>query len=179
MSRIGKKPIEIPDGVKVNIDQGKISVTGPKGTLERLIPQGVSLEMNEATLKVIRPDDARRSRAQQGLLRALVANMVTGVSKGFERGLLINGVGYRAEKTGSKITFHLGFSHKVEMEIPSQLDIVIAKPTEIMVKGIDRELVGQVAAKIRSLRKADPYKAKGITYQGEKILRKAGKKAIG
>lgn len=179
MSRIGKKPIEIPDGVTVKVGDETVTVSGPKGTLERPRLAGIGLELSENKLQVTREKDDRDGRAKQGLLRALLANMVTGVSKGFERALEINGVGYRAEKSGNGITMFLGFSHKVDLKIPEGIEVVIDKPTHMVVKGIDREKVGQVAAKIRSLRRPDPYKAKGITYEGERILRKVGKKAIG
>jgi len=179
VSRIGKKPIEIPDGVTVKISKGLISVSGPKGSLERKLLKDMQVEQSEGKLFVRRPDDDRRSRAQQGLLRALIANMVTGVDKGFEKALEISGVGYRAEMTGKNVTFHLGYSHKIDVPIPDKIEVVVDKPTHVIVRGVDRELVGQVAAKIRSLRKPDPYKVKGITYEGERILKKAGKKAIG
>ena len=179
VSRIGKKPIEVPDGVTVTVGEKTVTVKGPKGKLERLLLAGIQLKLSENNLQVIREKDDRDSRAKQGLLRALVANMVTGVSKGFERALVISGVGYRAEKTGNDITMFLGFSHKVEVTIPDGIEVLIDKPTHLVVKGIDREKVGQVAAKIRSLRRPDPYKAKGIIYEGERILRKVGKKAIG
>jgi large subunit ribosomal protein L6 len=178
VSRIGKKPIEIPDGVTVNVGEETVAVKGPKGTLEKRLLAGIQLQLSENKLQVTREKDDRDGRSKQGLLRALIANMVTGVSKGFERGLEISGVGYRAEKTGDAVTLFLGFSHKVEIKIPEGIEIVIDKPTHVVVKGIDREKVGQVAAKIRSLRRPDPYKAKGIIYEGERILRKVGKKAI-
>jgi len=178
VSRIGKKPIDVPDGVKVSIQGSKVSVVGPKGTLEREVLPGVSVKMEEGKVVVSRLADDRHSRAKQGLIRSLVANMVTGVDKGFERALLISGVGYRAEMSGKKVVFHLGYSHKIEVPIPEKIEVIVNPPTRVLVKGIDREAVGQLAAKIRSLRKPDPYKAKGITYEGERILRKAGKKTI-
>ena len=178
MSRIGKKPIDVPDGVKVSVQGNKISVVGPKGSLERQVLSGVSVDLEDGKVIVRRLADDRRSRAKQGLIRALVANMVTGVDKGFERALLISGVGYRAEMSGKNVVFHLGYSHKIEISIPEKIEVVVDPATRVLVKGIDREAVGLLAAKIRSLRKPDPYKAKGITYEGERILRKAGKKTI-
>lgn len=179
MSRIGKKPIDIPDGVKVSVQGSQVSVVGPKGTLSRQVLSGVSVDLKDGKIFIRRSGDDRRSRAKQGLIRALVANMVTGVDKGFERALLISGVGYRAEMSGKNVVFHLGYSHKIEVQIPDKIEVIVDPPTRVLVKGIDREAVGQLAAKIRSLRKPDPYKAKGITYEGERILRKAGKKTIG
>jgi large subunit ribosomal protein L6 len=179
VSRIGKKPIEIPSGVTVNIDGSMITVKGPKGVLERSILSGVSVEMEDGKVHVRRPADDRRSRSKQGLLRSLIANMVTGVDKGFERALEINGVGYKAELQGKSVVLYLGYSHKIEVAIPDQIEVQVEKATRVVVRGVDREVVGQVAAKIRALKKPDPYKAKGITYEGERILRKAGKKAIG
>jgi len=178
VSRIGKKPIDVPDGVKVSVQGSKISVVGPKGSLERQVIPGVSVDVEDGKVIVRRLEDDRRGRAKQGLIRALVANMVTGVNKGFERALLISGVGYRAEMNGNKVVFHLGYSHKIEIPIPEKIEVIVNPPTRVLVKGIDCEAVGQLAAKIRSLRKPDPYKAKGITYEGERILRKAGKKTI-
>jgi large subunit ribosomal protein L6 len=179
VSRIGKKPIDVPDGVKIAVQGSQVSVEGPKGKLTQGLVPGITVAVEENKILVKRPDNHRQSRANQGLIRALLANMVAGVSKGFERILEISGVGYRAETSGKKLTMVLGYSHKVEIDIPDGLDVSVDKNTRITVRGTDRQLVGQVAAKIRSARNPDPYKAKGITYEGERILRKAGKKAVG
>lgn len=179
MSRIGKKPIVIPQGVKVSVGDQQVSVEGPKGSLSRGIVPGITVAVEDAAVVVRRPDNQRQSRAKQGLMRALIANMVKGVDKGFERALEISGVGYRAETSGDKIVLHLGYSHLVELPIPSGIEIQVEKNTKVVVRGIDNQLVGQVASKIRDARRPDPYKAKGVTYEGERILRKAGKKAVG
>lgn len=179
MSRIGKKPIVIPDGVKVAVANNLVSAEGPQGKLEQGIIPGISVAVEEGKIFVRRGDNQRQSRAKQGLVRALVANMVRGVHQGFEKVLSISGVGYRAEISGKTLTLHLGFSHRVEFAIPEGVAVTIDKNTRISVKGIERQTVGQFAAQIRATRDPDPYKAKGITYEGERILRKAGKKAIG
>ena len=164
MSRIGKLPIEIPNGVEVQIDGQTISIKGPKGSLERTLASVVTIEQEGAVLRVIRPDDSKSSRAQQGLIRSLVANMVTGVSDGYRRELEINGVGYRAERLGPFIRFELGYSHPIFYELPEGVDADV-KQTAITLTSIDKELVGQVAAQIRKLRKPEPYKGKGIKYK--------------
>ena len=174
MSRIGKLPIEIPNGVEVQIDGQTISIKGPKGSLERTLASVVTIEQEGAVLRVIRPDDSKSSRAQQGLIRSLVANMVTGVSDGYRRELEINGVGYRAERLGPFIRFELGYSHPIFYELPEGVDADV-KQTAITLTSIDKELVGQVAAQIRKLRKPEPYKGKGIKYKEEVLLRKVGK----
>ena len=174
MSRIGKLPIEIPNGVEVQIDGQTISIKGPKGSLERTLASVVTIEQDGAVLRVIRPDDSKSSRAQQGLIRSLVANMVTGVSDGYRRELEINGVGYRAERLGPFIRFELGYSHPIFYELPEGVDADV-KQTAITLTSIDKELVGQVAAQIRKLRKPEPYKGKGIKYKEEVLLRKVGK----
>ena len=174
MSRIGKLPIEIPNGVEVQIDGQTISIKGPKGSLERTLASVVTIEQDGAVLRVIRPDDSKSSRAQQGLIRSLVANMVTGVSDGYRRELEINGVGYRAERLGPFIRFELGYSHPIFYELPEGDDADV-KQTAITLTSIDKELVGQVAAQIRKLRKPEPYKGKGIKYKEEVLLRKVGK----
>ncbi len=178
MSRIGKKPIVLPDGVKASLEADRIVIEGPKGKLERRVVNGISVEIESHTIAVRRQDDRRQSRANHGLMRALVSNMVHGVHQGYEKVLEISGVGYRAEKTGDKLVLHLGYSHKVEIEIPKVVEVVVEKPTRMVIKSIDRHQVGQVAANIRATKKPDPYKLKGITYEGEKILQKAGKKAV-
>ncbi len=174
MSRIGKQPIAIPTGVDVKINGNDITVKGPKGTLNRTLSSVVSVVLEGKEINVVRPDDSRPARAHQGLVRSLVANMVTGVSTGYQRDLEINGVGYRAEKRKRFIRFDLGYSHPIFLELPDSVEANVTQ-TAVSLLSIDKELVGQVAAKIRSLRKPEPYKGKGIKYKEEKILRKAGK----
>ena len=175
MSRIGKQPIEIPSGVKVSINDQSVSVTGPKGTLSRIILDTVSLDLNDKFLTVSRVDDSINARAAHGLSRTLLSNMVTGVTKGFERALEINGVGYRAEVKGDVLNLSLGYSHPINFQLPNGITVDVDKMTKLLVKGIDKELVGQTAAKIRQFRSPEPYKGKGVKYADEKILRKAGK----
>jgi large subunit ribosomal protein L6 len=175
MSRIGKLPIEIPQGVKINISDAVISVTGPKGALSRKLMEGVQIEQTEKTLSVRREDDSIKSRSIHGLTRTLINNMVTGVTKGFETALEINGVGYRAEAKGDVLNLTLGYSHPINFQLPKGIVVEVEKMTKVLVKGIDKELVGQTAAKIRSFRGPEPYKGKGIRYANEAILRKAGK----
>ena len=176
MSRIGKQPITIPGGVDVSLDGQHVTVKGPKGTLEHDVPETITVSLDGDTLLVTRPDDERQNRALHGLTRSLVANMVTGVSDGFSRDLEIVGVGYRAEAQGpSSLRLALGYSHPVLVQAPDGITFDVPTPTRIVVKGIDKEKVGQTAADIRALRKPEPYKGKGVKYAGEKILRKAGK----
>ena len=175
MSRIGKLPIEIPKGVKITHKDSFIQVEGPKGTLSRNLMDGVTLEMTDSSIVVSRVDDAIKSRSAHGLTRTLVNNMVTGVTKGFERALEISGVGYRAEIKGEILNLSLGYSHPINFQLPKGISVEVDKMTKVLVKGIDKELVGQVSAKIRSFRGPEPYKGKGIRYAGENILRKAGK----
>jgi len=175
MSRIGKQPIEIPSGVKVLIDNQCVSVTGPKGTLSRTILDNVTLDLNDKFLTVSRVDDSINARAAHGLSRTLLSNMVTGVTKGFERALEINGVGYRAEVKGDVLNLSLGYSHPINFQLPKGITVDVDKMTKLLVKGIDKELVGQTAAKIREFRSPEPYKGKGVKYADETILRKAGK----
>ena len=176
MSRIGKQPIPIPSGVDVAIDGRHVSVKGPKGALEHELPETIALARDGDVLVVTRPDDERQNRALHGLTRSLLANMVTGVSQGFSRELEIVGVGYRATAAGpSKIDLALGFSHPVSVDAPEGITFEVPSPTRILVKGIDKEKVGQVAADIRKIRKPEPYKGKGVRYAGEHIQRKAGK----
>ena len=178
MSRIGKKPITIPTGVDVTIDGGRVVVKGPNGTLEHEAPESISIARDGDELFVTRPDDERENRALHGLTRSLVANMVTGVSSGFTRDLEIVGVGYRATAQGpNRIELQLGFSHPVHFDAPEGITFEVPVPTRIIVKGIDKEKVGQVAADIRKLRKPEPYKGKWIRYSDERVLRKAGKSA--
>jgi large subunit ribosomal protein L6 len=175
MSRIGKLPIAIPAGVKVIYNMPEIRVEGPKGKLSRIIMDGVSVEVADSQVNVGRADDSNKSRAAHGLTRTLINNMVTGVSKGFETALEINGVGYRAEVKGNVLNLALGFSHPVNFELPAGISVEVEKMTKLKVLGIDKELVGQTAAKIRAFRGPEPYKGKGIKYADETILRKAGK----
>ena len=183
MSRIGKTPIPVPGGVDVTITAATVGapgagvvVKGPKGTLSRTIPGGITIRMDDQQLLVERPDDERDSRALHGLSRSLVNNMVVGVTDGFAKELEIIGVGYRAEATTpTKLRMALGFSHPVLIDAPEGITFECPAPGRVVVKGIDKELVGQVAANIRSMRKPEPYKGKGVRYLGEKVVRKAGK----
>ena len=175
MSRIGKAPIAIPSGVDVTISGQHVTVKGPKGTLSRTIPGEIVVRKEESTLLVERPNDERQNRSLHGLSRTLVSNMVIGVTEGFAKELEIVGVGYRAEAQGANLRLALGFSHPVNVPAPDGITFEIPVQTRVIVKGIDKELVGQVAANIRSIRKPEPYKGKGVRYAGERILRKAGK----
>ncbi len=175
MSRIGKAPIEIPSGVDVTITGQHVTVKGPKGTLSRVIPGEIIVRKEDTTLLVERPNDERQNRSLHGLSRTLVSNMVIGVTDGFTKELEIVGVGYRAEAQGANLRLALGFSHPVNVPAPDGITFEIPVQTRIIIKGIDKELVGQVAANIRSIRKPEPYKGKGVRYAGERILRKAGK----
>lgn len=175
MSRIGKLPVQIPDGVTVDIKDGFITVKGPKGSLEQEYDSAIQLEVKDNQLHVTRPNDLKRNRALHGLYRALIQNMVTGVSQGYEKKLQIVGVGYRASKDGKKLNLQLGFSHPVVMEDPEGITVEVPTQTEIIVKGIDKQLVGNHAAKIRAWREPEPYKGKGVRYVGEKVRRKEGK----
>jgi len=175
MSRIGRMPIPLPDGVEVTQDGSHLRVKGPLGTLERTIHPEMKLEREDGTLRVVRPTDEPRHRALHGLTRTLVNNMVTGVATGFTKNLEINGVGYRAQLQGTKLVLALGYSHPVEIDPPTGIEFRVETPTRLGVFGADKELVGQTAAYIRSRRKPEPYKGKGIRYAGEQILRKAGK----
>jgi large subunit ribosomal protein L6 len=178
MSRIGKKPITVPSGVDVTVTGSHVTVKGPKGTLEHDLPDSIGIERDGDDLNVTRINDERQNRALHGLTRSLVANMVTGVSNGFERDLEIVGVGYRAQAQGpSKIELQLGFSHPVTVDAPDGITFEVPAPTKITVRGIDKQQVGQIAADIRKLRKPEPYKGKGVRYAGERVLRKAGKSA--
>ncbi|MEB3271682.1 MAG: 50S ribosomal protein L6 [Synechococcus sp.] len=175
MSRIGKAPIPIPDTVSVSLDGLAVTVRGPKGELSRTLPDGVMISQEGSTL-VVRPStDSRRSRERHGLSRTLVANMVEGVSKGFSRKLEIVGVGYRASVQGTKLVVSAGYSHPVEMIPPAGITFSVENNTNVFVSGADKELVGNEAAKVRAIRPPEPYKGKGIKYEGERILRKAGK----
>lgn len=175
MSRIGRKPVPIPDKVKIDIKEGTVVVTGPKGTVSSLIPPGIKWEKNDKELVAVRGGDSGPERAFHGLARALVANAVKGVTDGFSRELEIHGVGYRAEQKKNSVVFTLGFAHPVEYPLPPGITVTVDKQTRLVVSGVDRQLVGQVAANIRSLKKPDPYKQKGIRYTGEVLKKKAGK----
>ncbi len=176
MSRIGKAPIAVPGGVDVSVTDGIVTVKGPNGTLSRDVPGAITLRQEGTEIFVERPDDARENRSLHGLTRTLVANMVTGVTAGFTKTLEIVGVGYRAEaQSPTTLRLALGFSHPVIIEAPAGVTFEVPIQTRIIVKGIDKEKVGQVAANIRSIRKPEPYKGKGVRYAGEKVLRKAGK----
>jgi large subunit ribosomal protein L6 len=178
MSRIGRSPIAIPSGVTISLNDRNILVKGSKGTLTRELPGMITVREEGSTLLVERPNDERSSKALHGLTRTLVSNMVTGVSGGFTKELEIQGVGYRAVAQGSKkLDLSLGFSHQVIVEAPEGIEFEVPTPTRIIIKGIDKELVGQVAANIRKIRKPEPYKGKGVRYQGEIVRRKAGKAA--
>ncbi len=176
MSRIGKAPITVPAGVDVTVDGRTISVKGPKGTLERQIPGTITISQDGDTLTVERPNDENKVKAMHGLTRSLVNNMVIGVTEGFKKNLEIVGVGYRAEAQGpSALRLNLGFSHPVDVKAPEGITFEVPAQTQVIVTGIDKEVVGQVAADIRSIRKPEPYKGKGVRYAGERVLRKAGK----
>jgi large subunit ribosomal protein L6 len=178
MSRVGRSPIPVPSGVDVAISGQHVTVKGPQGSLDRDIPGEITLRQDDGTLLVERPNDERQNRALHGLVRALVNNMVVGVTAGFSKELEIVGVGYRATAQGpNKIELALGFSHPVVVDAPQGISFEVPVPTRIIVKGIDKELVGQVAANIRKIRKPEPYKGKGVRYAGEYVMRKAGKAA--
>lgn len=175
MSRIGRMPIEVPAGVTVDYKDNTMTVKGPKGELTRTFHPDINIAVEGNTITVTRPSDVKEHRSLHGLTRALVANMVTGVSEGFTKTLEITGVGYRAAKQGNKLALTLGFSHPVEMEAPAGITIDVPAPNKIVVTGADKEVVGSVAADIRKWREPEPYKGKGIRYEGEVVRRKAGK----
>ncbi|MFF5986323.1 50S ribosomal protein L6 [Prauserella flavalba] len=176
MSRIGKLPITVPSGVEVTIDGQLVKVKGPKGTLEHTVPEPITVERGEdGVLSVKRPDDERESRALHGLTRTLVNNLVVGVTDGYEKKMEIHGVGYRVQAKGSDLEFALGYSHPVLIKAPEGITFKVESPTRFSVSGIDKQKVGQTAAVIRKLRRPDPYKGKGLRYEGERIRRKVGK----
>ncbi|MDP9465656.1 MAG: 50S ribosomal protein L6 [Actinomycetota bacterium] len=176
MSRIGRLPIPVPAGVEVTLDGQAVTVKGPKGTLSHTVPAPITIERAEdGTLLVSRPDDERESRSLHGLTRSLVANMVTGVTDGYAKGMEIRGVGYRVAARGSDLEFALGYSHPVPVAAPEGISFEVQSPTRFVVRGIDKQKVGEVAANIRKLRKPDPYKGKGVRYEGEQIKLKVGK----
>ncbi|HHW18371.1 MAG TPA: 50S ribosomal protein L6 [Firmicutes bacterium] len=177
MSRIGTKPIKIPKGVTVTLEGNTITVKGPKGTLKRALHPDMKVEIEGDELRVKRPTDERLHRALHGLTRTLISNMITGVTEGYEKALEMSGVGYRASKTGDKVVLNLGFAKPCEIVPPSGIQIEVPTPTSLVIRGIDKELVGQVAANIRKLRPPEPYQGTGIKYVGEKIRRKVAKSA--
>jgi large subunit ribosomal protein L6 len=177
MSRIGRKPVAVPDAVTVDIAPGNIAVKGPKGELSQFYSQDMAVSQEDGTIVVTRPTDRGEHRALHGLTRSLIANMVEGVTTGFEKRLEIQGVGYRAALKGKNLELALGYSHPVSIAAPEGIEFEVPQPTEIIVRGIDKQLVGQVAADIRKRRKPEPYKGKGIRYRDEQVLRKVGKRA--
>ena len=177
MSRIGQSPIAVPSGVEITLDESRVIVKGSKGSLEQSIPESITITQEGDTVLVARIDDARESRSLHGLMRSLVANMVQGVTDGFTKELEIIGVGYRAAVKGSGLELQLGFSHPVLFDAPTGITFATPQPTRITITGFDKQLVGQVAADIRKLRKPEPYKGKGIRYVDERVLRKSGQSA--
>ena len=177
MSRIGKRPIEVPAGVIVSIDPGRVTVSGPKGELRQQVPQRMQIAQEEGTITVSRPTDRGDDRALHGLTRTLVANMVEGVTNGFEKRLEIQGVGYRATLAGTNLELQVGYSHTVRIVPREGISFEVPIPTQIVVRGIDKQIVGQTAAEIRKVRPPEPYKGKGIRYEGEFVRRKVGKRA--
>lgn len=175
MSRIGKKPITLPAGVTIDVNGNRVTVKGPKGTLSRTIPADISVQIEGTTVTLVRPTEETRHKSLHGLSRTLVSNMVDGVTKGYEKVLEIQGVGYKAESRPTGLNLVVGLSHQVAIKAPQGITFALTSPTLVKVQGIDKELVGQVAAEIRSVRPPEPYKGKGIRYQGEHVRRKAGK----
>ncbi len=175
MSRVGKLPITIPSGVDIDVAGSHIKVKGPKGTLERELTPVLSVVTQDDQLRVVRPNEEKRSRELHGLTRTLISNMVVGVTEGYTRKLEIVGVGYRAQLVGKKLQLNLGYSHPIEIDPPEGIAFEVETPTKVAVTGIDKELVGQIAAKVRNTRKPEPYKGKGVRYAGEVVRRKAGK----
>ena len=175
MSRIGRQPIPVPAGVTAKVDGSDITVTGPKGTLSLTVADPIVVSEEDGTLVVTRPDDERASRALHGLTRTLVSNMVTGVTQGYEKGLEIVGTGYSVAAKGTDLEFQLGFSHPVLVKAPDGITFQVESPVKFKVQGIDKQKVGEVAANIRKIRKPEPYKGKGVRYEGEVVRRKAGK----
>ena len=175
MSRIGRLPIELASGVKVNISGDRVEVQGPKGTLAHSLPRGITAQIEERQMRIQRKNDSKRQRALHGLARALLANAVRGVTTGFTRNLEIHGVGYRAELAGKKLKFSLGYSHPIEFPLPEGISVTVERNTRLSISGCDRQQVGQIAADIRALRPPDVYKLKGIRYENETLRKKAGK----
>jgi len=179
LSRIGKQPIAIPDGVTVEVDDGLVTVRGPGGELSQRVVRDLRVIVDGGEVRVERPSDERDHRALHGLTRSLIANMVEGVTKGYEKRLEIQGVGYRAALKGSELELQVGFSHPVTMSAPAGIEFEVPAPNRIVVRGIDKQLVGEIAANVRKIRKPEPYKGKGIRYEGEYVRKKAGKAAKG
>jgi large subunit ribosomal protein L6 len=177
MSRIGKQPIPLPDGVEVQLEPGLVKVKGPKGELEERVSRDITVKQENSDVVVTRPSDRGEHRALHGLTRSLIYNMVQGVTEGYEKRLEIQGVGYRAQLQGKKLVLSLGYSHQVEVEAPEGVDFEVPQPTQVVVRGISKQVVGEVAANIRKRRPPEPYKGKGIRYQGEYVARKVGKRA--
>jgi large subunit ribosomal protein L6 len=177
MSRIGKKPIEVPAGVIVSIDPGRVTVSGPKGELRQQVPTRMEITQDDGTITVTRPTERGEDRALHGLTRTLVANMVEGVTNGFEKRLEIQGVGYRAALAGTDLELQVGYSHSVKIKPRQGISFEVPIPTQVVVRGIDKQIVGQTAAEIRKVRPPEPYKGKGIRYEGEYVRRKVGKHA--
>jgi large subunit ribosomal protein L6 len=177
MSRIGKRPIEVPAGVTVSVEPGRVSVAGPLGSLQQVVPQRIAIAQEEGTVTVTRPTERGEDRALHGLTRTLIANMVEGVTKGFEKRLEIQGVGYRATLKGTDLELSVGYSHPVTVKPRTGIEFEVPAPTQVVVKGTDKQLVGQTAAEIRKVRPPEPYKGKGIRYEGEYVRRKVGKRA--
>ena len=177
MSRIGRKPVAIPDGVNVDVAPGRVTVKGPKGELSQTVSPDMQVSIEDGTLTVSRPTDRGEHRALHGLTRSLIANMVEGVTAGYERRLEIQGVGYRARLQGKALELNVGFSHPVAVQAPEGIEFEVPQPTEIVVRGIDKQQVGETAARIRRTRPPEPYKGKGIRYAGEHVRRKVGKRA--
>jgi large subunit ribosomal protein L6 len=175
MSRIGRLPVTIPNGVDVAIDGRTVTVKGPKGELSHVVAEPITVEQGEADLEVKRPNDERQSRALHGLTRSLINNMVLGVTEGYEKRMEIHGTGYRVANRDGNLEFALGYSHPITVQAPTGISFAVENPTRFAVQGIDKQLVGEVAANIRKLRKPDPYKGKGVRYAGEQIRRKVGK----
>jgi large subunit ribosomal protein L6 len=177
MSRIGKQPIQIPEGVEIDVQPGAVKVKGPKGELSQDVNRDMKVAIDDGTLTVDRPTDRGEHRALHGLTRSLIANMVEGVTDGFERRLEIQGVGYRAQLKGKALEMSLGYSHPVTIQAPEGIEFEVPVPTEVVVRGIDKQLVGETAARIRKSRPPEPYKGKGVRYAGEHVTRKVGKRA--
>ncbi|MFD0872490.1 50S ribosomal protein L6 [Chlamydia abortus] len=175
MSRVGRKPIAVPGGVTVTLDNSVITVKGPKGTLTRELHKEINVNIEDNTILIERPSDNKLHRSLHGTTRTVVANMVNGVTEGYAKALELVGVGYRANKSGNKLVLNVGYSHPVEIEAEEGIEFEVPSNTKVIVKGIDKEQVGATAAKIRSIRKPEPYKGKGIKYEGERIIRKEGK----
>jgi large subunit ribosomal protein L6 len=175
MSRIGRLPISVPSGVEVKLEGREVTVKGPKGTLSHTVAEPIEVSQEDGQLVVTRPNDINKVRGLHGLTRTLISNMVVGVTEGYKKTLVIQGVGYRVVAKGKNVEFSLGYSHPIPFEAPEGITFTVERPTQLVVEGIDKQLVGEIAARIRKLRKPDPYKGKGVRYEGEQIRRKVGK----